>query len=157
MIGKMNNHEAIKLFNRTILGELMRAEGAKPNPKPDWPARQQAWNDFIDSLAKSGDIPESVGYDLDWVKPSTISKLVMGLPWFENRDDAARYYVSQFQNLWEAEAEGRINIGRAPVQLGEYYRTKDLDGLTVVHLDPAVYQGVLSDDPSFICPVREAR
>ena len=70
----LNNDQAISMFNADILPAIMLEEQQRPNPKPDWPARQQAWNNFIDSLAKSGEIPESVGYDLEWRKPDTITK-----------------------------------------------------------------------------------
>ena len=137
----LNNDQTISMFNADILPAIMREEQQRPNPKPDWPARQQAWNNFIDSLTKSGEIPESVGYDLEWRKPDTITKMVLGLPWFYNKDDAARYYARQQQSLWDAEKDGRINIGTAPPQLGEYYRTMDRDGRTVVWIDLAIGGG----------------
>jgi hypothetical protein len=134
----LSNDQAISMFNTNILPAIMREEQQRTNPRPDWPARQQAWNNFVDSLSKSGEIPESVGYNLQWHQPKTITKMVMGLPWFQNQDDAARYYARQHQSLWDAEKDGRINIGTAPPQLGEYYRTMDRDGRTVVWIDVAL-------------------
>tara|TARA_R110000796_G_C14277017_1_gene402073 strand:+ start:120 stop:365 length:246 start_codon:yes stop_codon:yes gene_type:complete len=71
----------------------------------------------------------------------SIKKMVLGLPWFQNRDDAARYYARQHQSLRDAEKDGRINIGIAPPQLGEYNRTMDIDGRTVVWIDLAIGSG----------------
>lgn len=136
----LSNDQAVSTFNADILPAIMREEQQRPNPRPDWPARQQAWNNFIDDLAKSGEIPESVGYDLQWSKPDTITKMVLGLPWFQNQEDAARYYA-RYQSLRDAEKDGRINIGIAPPQLGEYYRTMDRDGRTVVWIDLAIGSG----------------
>jgi hypothetical protein len=62
----MTKKEAEKIFKRYDLKRVK--EVYEQDGIPDWPARQQAWNDFTDYLHKSGAITRRQ-YD-SWTHPA---------------------------------------------------------------------------------------
>ncbi len=53
----MTKTEAYQAFKNSILPELR--ERYEQDGIPDKPARREAWNDFLDNLIRSGDVPRS--------------------------------------------------------------------------------------------------
>lgn len=60
----MTKREALKIWRREILpGVRARFE---QDGRPDYPARREAWNGWIDGLIQDRELPERAG---DWAHP----------------------------------------------------------------------------------------
>lgn len=63
----MTKKEVVRLFNTEIL-PAVRAR-YEQDGIPDWPARREEWNNYVDSLIKDGQVPRSAD---GWSGPTTV-------------------------------------------------------------------------------------
>ena len=67
-MGKLTKKQVVAIFLRDIMPVVQRVY--EPQGIPDWPARAEAWNNFIDTLCKDGDISEHQ-YNT-WTSPTIV-------------------------------------------------------------------------------------